>query len=298
MQFNLFDAMRIFIEIIESGSFSRAAENLRIHRPAVTKALQQLEQHCGVRLLQRTTRRLQLTPEGDAFYRKSKPLLAQADDLLESFSPGRPIHGQLRVDMPVAVAALLVVPNLADFYRAHPGIDIILSSSDRRRDMLHEGLDCVLRMGELDDGDYIARPLGRVKMITCASPEYLAARGVPLTLDDLAHHEAVNWINKSNWQVMPWVFQTPEGPQEIKAPGRLVLDNSEVYLSAGLSGLGIVQGMQFFFQPYLASGQLVEVLPGNAPPPRKLSLLYPHRHLSLKVRAFARWLEGVLQVLH
>jgi DNA-binding transcriptional LysR family regulator len=146
MQINLFESIRIFIEIVESGSLSQAAENLQIHRPAVTKALQLLEQHSGTRLLQRTTRRISLTPDGEAFYRRSKPLLAQADELLESFGTDRAIHGQLRVDMPVSFATLRVIPNLPDFYRQHPEIDIILSSSDRRRDMLRDGLDCVLRV--------------------------------------------------------------------------------------------------------------------------------------------------------
>lgn len=298
MQINLLESIRIFIEIVESGSFSRAAENLQIHRPAVTKALQQLEQHGGVRLLQRTTRRINLTPEGEEFYRNSKPLLAQADDLLESFAPGRPLRGQLRVDMPVAFAALVVVPALADFYRVHPDIEIILSSSDRRRDMLHEGLDCVLRMGGLEDSSYIARTLGNIKMITCASPAYLATHGRPETLEELRHHQAVNWINSSSRQVVPWVFQTPSGTEEIHLSGRLILDNSEAYLAAGLAGLGLLQGMRFFLQPYIDSGRLVEVLPANPVPSRRLSLIYPHRHLSHKVRVFAEWVEALITVLH
>lgn len=149
MQMNLFENIKIFIEIVDAGSFARAAENLQIHRPAVTKALQQLEQESGVRLLQRTTRRLYLTPEGEEFYRRSKPLLSQADDLLESFAPDRPIRGQLRVDMPIAFARLLVIPHLPDFYQAHPEVEIVLSSSDVRRDMLRDGLDCLLRVGIL-----------------------------------------------------------------------------------------------------------------------------------------------------
>lgn len=147
MQMNLFENIKIFIEIVDSGSFTQAAENLQIHRPAVTKALQQLEQESGVRLLQRTTRRINLTSEGEEFYRRSKPLLAQADDLLDSFAPERPLHGQLRIDMPIAFARQIVVPKLPAFYQDHPDLEIILSSSDVRRDLLRDGLDCVLRMG-------------------------------------------------------------------------------------------------------------------------------------------------------
>lgn len=146
MQINVYELMRIFIEIVESGSFSQTSENLQIHRPAVTRAIKQLEQHTGVRLLHRTTRRITLTPEGEEFYRSSKPLLEQTDALLGSFVAGRSLCGQLRVDMPVSIAAMLVVPGLPDFYRHYPGIEVVLSSSDRRKDMLRDGLDCIVRV--------------------------------------------------------------------------------------------------------------------------------------------------------
>lgn len=294
MQINLFESIRIFIEIVESGSFTRAAENLQIHRPAVTKALQLLEQHSGTRLLQRTTRRINLTPDGEEFYHRSKTLLAQADELLESFSSDRVLHGQLRIDMPIALAALLVIPNLPDFYKQYPQIEIILSSSDRRQDMLRDGLDCVLRVGELDDGDYVAHKMGSIKMTTCASPGYIALHGMPESLEDLRGHQVINWINSSSRQIMPWTFTTPEGTAEVTLPGKLIVDNSQAYVSAGLAGLGLVQGMTVFLKPYIDSGQLVEVLPRNPSPDRKLSLLYPHRHLSRKVRIFTEWLESLL----
>ncbi|MGF6189330.1 LysR family transcriptional regulator [Serratia sp. 2723] len=294
MQINLFESIKIFIQIVESGSFTQAAENLQIHRPAVTKAVQQLEQHCGIRLMQRTTRRINLTPDGEEFYRRSKPLLAQTDELLESFGPDCALRGQLRVDMPIAFAVSRVVPNLPVFYREHPNIEIILSSSDRRQDMLRDGLDCVLRMGELDDGDYIARPMGNIKMTTCASPAYLAVHGTPKNLEELQQHQAVNWFNSSSRQTIPWTFETPSGAVEVNLPGKLVLDNSETYIAAGLAGLGMLQGMNLFLQPYLESGLLVEIMPDYPAPSRKLSLLYPHRHLSRKVRVFAEWLEDLL----
>ena len=294
MQINLFESIRIFIEIVEAGSFIQAAENLRIHRPAVTKALQLLEQHCGTRLMQRTTRRIDLTPDGEAFYRRSKPLLAQADELLESISSERVLHGQLRVDMPIALAALLVIPRLPEFYSKYPDIEIVLSSSDRRRDMLRDGLDCILRVGELDDSDYVPHRMGNIKMTTCASPGYIALHGMPETLENLRDHQAINWVNSNSRRTMPWTFTTPEGPREITLSGKLVVDNSEAYVAAGLAGLGLVQGMNVFLKPYLDSGQLVEVLPGNPSPDRKLTLLYPHRHLSHKVRVFTEWLERLL----
>lgn len=294
MQINFFESIKIFIEIIESGSFTQAADNLQMHRPAVTKALQQLEMSCGVRLLQRTTRRINMTTDGEEFYHRCKPLLAQANSLLDSYAVDRPLCGQLRVDMPIAFASLLVVPNLPDFYRANPEIEIILSSSDRRRDIVRDGLDCVLRVGNLEDGDYIAKPLGDIKMTTCASPVYIATHGKPETLDDLQQHQAVNWINSSSRQIVPWTFQTDSSIKEVRLSSKLVLDNSEAYIAAGLAGLGLLQGMNIFLQPYLDNGRLVEVLQENRAPPRKLSMLYPHRHLSRKVRMFGEWVEGLL----
>ena len=295
MQINVYELMRIFIEIVESGSFSQTSENLQIHRPAVTRAIKQLEQHTGVRLLHRTTRRISLTPEGEEFYRSSKPLLEQTDNLLGSFVAGRSLCGQLRVDMPVSIAAQLVVPKLPDFYRHYPGIEVVLSSSDRRKDMLRDGLDCIVRVGPLDEGDYVARSLGKIKLVTCASPAYLAEYGVPETLDDLQNHQGVNWFNVNSRQIMPWVFQSASGIEELNLPGKLVLDNSEVYIAAGLAGLGLLQGMDFFLRPYINDGRLVEVLPGHPVPARQLSVLYPHRHISPKVRAFTQWLETVLK---
>ena len=291
------DTLTLFVRIVERGSFSAAAADLGFSRPVATAAIKALEASLGARLLQRTTRRLYLTPEGEEFYRRSKPLLSQADDLLESFAPDRPIRGQLRVDMPIAFARLLVIPHLSDFYQAHPEVEIVLSSSDVRRDMLRDGLDCLLRVGDLEDGDYVARSLGEVALTTCASPGYLARYGAPATLEDLQSHLAVNWVNSSSRQIMPWRFQTPEGIRQIAIPGKLVLDNSEVFTAAGLAGLGMLQGMRFFLQPYIDSGQLVEILPDFPAPRRPLSLLYPHRHLSHKVRVFADWLQGLVATL-
>ncbi|EKA1638927.1 LysR family transcriptional regulator [Salmonella enterica] len=294
MEINLLEHIRIFIEIVESGSLTRAAEHLRIQRPAVTRALQQLERQSGVRLLQRTTRHISMTPEGEDFFLRGKTLLAQADDFLETFSPSRALSGRLRVNMPVSFATLLVIPNLPDFCQKHPDLEIILSSSDRRQSIYRDGLDCILRMGDTEDGDYIARPLGDVAITTCASSVYLNKHGVPDSLDDLQHHQALNFINSNNNQIVPWEFATSDGPRKITLPGRIILDNSEAYIAAGLAGLGLMQGMNFFLQPYINSGRLVEVLPEHPAPARKLSLVYPHRNISRRVRVFAEWLEGLL----
>lgn len=249
MQMNLFENIKIFIEIVDAGSFSQAAENLQIHRPAVTKALQQLERESGVRLLQRTTRRLYLTPEGEEFYRRSKPLLSQADDLLESFAPDRPIRGQLRVDMPIAFARLLVIPHLADFYQAHPEVEIVLSSSDVRRDMLRDGLDCLLRVGDLEDGDYVARSLGEVALTTCASPAYLARYGAPATLEELQSHLAVNWVHSSSRQIMPGDSRPRRASGRSPFPASWCWTTRKSLPPPGWRGWGCCRGCASFYSP-------------------------------------------------
>ncbi|MBN6334230.1 LysR family transcriptional regulator, partial [Escherichia coli] len=168
-------AMQLFIRVADLESFSRAAETLALPKGSVSRQIQALESHLGVRLLHRTTRRVQLTQDGMVYYERAKDLLSNLDELDGMFQHDpASISGRLRVDMPVGFAKKMVIPHLPDFYQAHPEVEIVLSSSDVRRDMLRDGLDCLLRVGDLEDGDYVARSLGEVALTTCASPGYLA----------------------------------------------------------------------------------------------------------------------------
>lgn len=196
--------------------------------------------------------------------------------------------------MPIAFARLLVIPHLSDFYQAHPEVEIVLSSSDVRRDMLRDGLDCLLRVGDLEDGDYVARSLGEVALTTCASPGYLARYGAPATLEDLQSHLAVNWVNSSSRQIMPGDSRPRRASGRSPFPVNWCWTTLKSLLLPGWRGWGCCKGMRFFLQPYIDSGQLVEVLPDFPAPRRPLSLLYPHRHLSHKVRVFADWLQGLV----
>ena len=296
MKLNLFETMQVFVSIVETGSLAKAAERLEMHRPAVTVALQQLEQMLGVRLLHRTTRKINLSPEGQAFYRRCRLLLAEVEETIDSFKDQDVLHGTMRVDLPVVLANSLVVPALPAFYRHHPDLHLTLTSTDRLVDLVAEGLDCTVRIGELGNLDYVARPLGHVDMMTCASPAYLAGKPALEKVSDLNQHDIINFFNSQNNQVMDWVFQSGGQAEKHQFPSRMMVDDSDVLLSAAVAGLGIVQGLKLSFQPYLNEGSLVQVLPQFPVPSKKVSLLYPfHQHLPRKVRLFGDWLSELLQ---
>lgn len=293
MRGNITNYMDIFVHVVESGSFIRAAEQLQMHRPAVSKAIQQLEAELGVQLLHRTTRRLSLTGEGDAFYQRAKALLGEMDTLIASYSPTQAIRGSLRLDFPLTLAHSLLIPALAQFQALYPDIDIVLTSSDRRIDLIAEGIDCVVRLGELADSSFIARRIGEVAMITCAAPAYLARYGQPQTLEQLAQHKAVNFFSDRSREVMEWKFVLNGKVVSHRVDSAILLDNSDTFLSCGLAGMGLIQGVAFALQPHIASGALVPVLTHYRSAPKAVSVLYPDkRNLSPRVRVFIEWFRA------
>ncbi|HHW7506886.1 TPA: LysR family transcriptional regulator [Mannheimia haemolytica] len=296
MAINLFELMKIFVQLAECGSFTKTAERLKLHRPAVTKGIQQLEEHLNTRLLQRTTRQIHLTPEGEAFYQRCKLLLGEVDDVLQNFSPNRSLAGLLRVDMPTLVAKSLIIPQLAEFYARYPQLKIVITSTDSQIDLVKEGVDCSLRFGGLADSDYVARKLGELKMLTCASPDYLARFGTPQNLDDLSRHQAVAF-SLPNRRLLDWDFQTPQGNISLPVPNwQLAVNCAEDYVTAAENGLGIIQAIQSFVAAPLANGHLQEVLPTFPMPPKAISLIYPSRsHLAEKVKVFGDWVQTLLQ---
>jgi DNA-binding transcriptional LysR family regulator len=192
---NRLEAMQIFVRVAELAGFTRAADSLGLPKASVSTAVQQLETSLGARLLHRTTRKVQLTQDGRVFYERCKDLLADMDELQTMFQQGeQALRGRLRVDMSSGVARNFVVPRLPQFLQAHPQIELELSSTDRRVDLVREGFDCVLRVGALGDVNLIARPLGRFRIANCASPAYLRAHGTPQTLEDLAEHQLIHYV--------------------------------------------------------------------------------------------------------
>jgi len=296
MQLNMLEAMNIYVNVVEQGSFTRAAEVLDLHRPAVTRAVQNLEQDLGVKLLHRTTRQVNMTDEGAEFYQRCLSLLNELEDVRHTFSRTQPPRGRLRLDIPITLARAVIIPALADFQCRYPDIDIVLGTSDRRIDLIAERVDCVIRLGELNDSSFIARRLGTARMATCAAPAYLEKHGTPHTIDELVKsHRAVNFFSNNSLQIMEWKFTVEGKITAIKMPSSILVDNSEAFLSCGLAGLGILHGLRPSLAPYIARGELTEILTDFPPPPKPLSLLYPdRRYLAPKVRAFIDWLHDIL----
>ncbi|MEZ2604200.1 LysR family transcriptional regulator [Kluyvera intermedia] len=290
-------AMQLFIRVAELESFTRAADTLGLPKGSVSRQIQALENHLGCRLLHRTTRRVLLTQDGMVYYERAKDLLSNLDELDSMFqSDPSSVSGRLRVDMPVAIAKNVVIPRLPEFLQQYPGLEMELSSSDRLVDVIREGFDCVVRVGTLKDSGLIARPLGKLAIINCASPAYLARFGCPESLEDLSNHALVHYT--TNLGVRPQGFEVARDndTQWVKTGGVLTVNSTETYHAACLAGLGIIQVPRVGVRDALRSGKLVQILPQHRAEPMPVSLIYPHRrNLSRRVHLLMEWLTGVLQ---
>lgn len=290
-------AMQLFIRVAEQQSFTRAAESSGLPKGSVSRQIQALENELGTRLLHRTTRRVHLTQDGMVYYERAKDLLANLEELDGLFlhDPSS-ISGRLRVDMPVAMAKNLLIPRLPAFLQQYPGIELELSSSDRLVDVIREGFDCVVRVGTLKDSGLIARPLGKLAVINCASPDYLARFGYPQTLDDLSAHAVVHYAHNLGSRPPGFEVWLDGQTQWVKTGGILTVNSTETYNAACLAGLGIIQAPRVGLREALRARKLVEILPQYRAAPMPVSLIYPHRrNLSRRVHLFMEWLSGVMK---
>ncbi len=296
---NRLEAMQIFARVAELSSFTRAAESLGMPKASASNAVQQLESALGTQLLHRTTRKVQLTQDGQAFYERSKDLLADMDELQSMFQQGeQSLRGRLRVDMPSAMSRKYIMPRLPQFLQAHPQIELELSSTDRRVDLVREGFDCVLRVGALGDVNLIARPLGHLRVGTYASPAYLRSHGTPRTLEDLAGHRLVHYVSTLGAKPDGFEYADPDDASFRSLPmaGALTVNNSEAYEAACLAGLGLIQAPAVGLRHLVEQGLLVEVLPQYRAEPMPVSLLYANRrNLSKRVRVFMDWMAETLR---
>jgi len=285
-------AMQLFIRVAELESFSRAAETLSLPKGSVSRQIQALENMLGTQLLHRTTRRVSLTQDGMVYYERAKDLLTNLDELdgLFQHDPSS-ISGRLRVDMPVGIARNLIIPRLPAFLQQYPGIEVELSSSDRLVDVIREGFDCVVRVGTLKDSGLIARPLGRLSVINCASPDYLERFGYPETLDDLASHAVVHYAATLGTRPQGFEYFNGTSTQWVKTGGVLTVNSTETYHAACIAGLGIIQVPRVGVRDSLRTKKLIEILPQHRAEPMPVSLIYPHRrNLSRRVHLFMEWL--------
>lgn len=288
--------LRAFARVAELGSFSRAAEQLGLPRGRASDAVRRLEQRWGVRLFQRTTRRVRLTAEGELALARAQPLLAEADGLQSLFQPaGRGLSGRLRVDAPHALARTVLIPRLGEFLAQHPQIDLALSTSDRLVDLVDEGFDLVLRVGPLADSGLVARPLGQLPMRNAASPAYLRRHGLPREPADLDRHRLVHYGHAL--RAADAAFEWEERGRVHARPmaAALSVNGTAAYEAACLAGLGLVQAPSIGLAPHFATGDLVELLPAHRAPPLPVHLLQPHRRqVPARVKAFADWLAPLI----
>jgi DNA-binding transcriptional LysR family regulator len=293
---NRLDSLQMFVRVAELSSFTQAADSLGLPKARVSTAVQQLEGLLGTRLLHRTTRRVQMTQDGQAFYERCKDVLADMDELQAMFQQGvQALRGRLRVDMPVLISRDQVIPRLPEFLADHPQLEIELSSTDRRVDVVREGFDCVLRVGSLVDSGLVARPLGALRQINCASPAYLKQHGTPTTLADLAGHRLVHYVPTLGAKSVGWEYEHEGRNRTLAMGGVLTVNSTEAYQAACLAGLGLVQLPAAGVKSRLASGQLVEVMPQYRAPSLPVSLLYANRrNLPKRVQVFMAWLAQIL----
>ena len=295
-----FDAMRLFTRIVELRSFTQAAHDLGYPKATVTHAIKQLEARLGVRLLQRTTRQVTPTPDGEAYYQRCVCLLADLEETEAVFSSAqKQPAGKLRIDLHATLAMHFILPVLDQFCARYPLIELEIGMGDRLVDLVREGVDCVLRVGELGDSSMVARRLALLEQLTCASPAYLAAHGTPENLAQLDGHRAVNFFSTQTGKVWPFDFKVAGQRHSVALPGTVSVNNADAYHACCRAGLGLIQAPRYHLEQALAAGELVEVLPEWRPDPLPVSVLYPHhRQLSARVRVFADWVASLFDGVH
>jgi DNA-binding transcriptional LysR family regulator len=285
-----FQEMQVFVRVADRRSFSLAAEDLQIPRATVTNLIKRLESRISARLLERTTRQVRLTHEGEAYYHRCVRLLADLEETENSFRNANP-KGLLRANLQGTLARHFVMPALGDFLTQYPDITLQVSEDDRLIDLVREGVDCVLRAGTLQDSSLIGRQVARMEQVTVASPEYLQRHGVPATLADLQSHFAVDYVSSATGRPASLDFCVGDKVVEYHLKARISVTGADLYTGAAVSGLGLVQVPKYRIAQELAEGRLIIVLTQAPPPPMPVSVLYPqNRQLSARVRVFTQWL--------
>lgn len=285
-------AMQTFVRVAELGSFTKAAEGLKLPNATVSMRVAQLEEHLRVKLLSRTTRRVSLTDDGAAYLERVQRLLNELAEI-ESHLAGamqRP-RGRLRVDVPAAAGRHVLASALPAFFVRYPEVVLEIGSSDRPVDLITEGVDCVIRGGLTHDDSLVARPLGAFEVVTCAAPSYLARRGTPAVPQDLHAHQCVNFFSAKTGRIFPFEFVRGGEKLEITGSHQVAANDADTYVEAGLAGLGVMQAPRTRqLQELLDTGRLTALLTDWSAGQLPLVVMYPrNRHLSTRVRVFVDW---------
>ena len=291
-------AVRAFLRVVDTGSFTRAADSLELPRNTVTKLVQSLETHLQVKLLNRTTRRVATTSEGAIYHERMSRIVeewqeAEADLGGTRRKPG----GRLRVDMGSLLATQLVIPALPAFHARYPDLQVDIGATDRLVDLVSDRVDCAVRAGKITDPSLVARHIGDPSFVLCATREYLDAHGTPSTPADLeSGHKIVRYFYAGSGRKAPLVLHS--GNEQVTVNGRYVVavNDANAAIAAGLAGLGVLNALRFSVQSHLDSGRLVPLLPDWSAEPVPISIVYaPNRHLSARVRVFVDWMVEVFE---
>jgi DNA-binding transcriptional LysR family regulator len=295
MNMDRLHAMELFVRVVEAGSFSTAARDLRLGQPAVSKTIAGLEDRLGVRLLLRTTRRLSPTEAGHAFYERARRALAEADEAeIAARGLAGGLEGRLRICAPVTFARLHIAPHLPDFLAAHKKLRLEMVMDDREMDLLADNIDVALRLGPLADSSLIARKIAETDRLVVATPAYLAAHGTPATPSDLLMHQVVIYDQPTGGDV--WCFRQGTAELSVKVSSRLSFSAAEGVREGVLAHCGLAIVSRWMMAPELASGSVLRLLADWRLPPMELSVVYPAGRLpSAKARAFTGWFEATLQ---
>ncbi|MNO64172.1 HTH-type transcriptional regulator DmlR [compost metagenome] len=286
-------AMKVFVRIYERSSFTQAADDLNLPRATLTHTLNQFEAWLGTRLLERSTRKVRPTLDGEAYYQRCVQLLAELEEAELAFRSVAP-KGRLRVDLHGTLGKHFVIPALPQFMVRYPDIELSISEADRHVDLITEGVDCVLRAGTLGDSTLIGKRVANLRQITCASPAYLRQHGEPTNLDDLKNHRAVNYVSRTTAKLFPFQFMVGGELREVAIEGAVSVFGAQIYAASAIAGLGLIQCPHYRMEAQIAQGLVKEILTDTPPPPMPVSVLYPHnRHMSPRVRVFVDWLGEV-----
>lgn len=292
------ELLRVFARVVECQSFTKAAGSLRVPRSTVSTAVKELEDRVGARLLQRTTRSVAPTNDGIAFYERCLRLIADYEEVEGLFrvSAAR-LRGHLRINVPGRVGRLIIAPALPDFFAKYPDITLELGVTDRVVDLHVEGIDCVIRVGELGDSNLIAKRVSDIAIVNCASQAYIDRYGTPRRLQDLKRHRMITYVPPMSGKPEPWEYVHAGETRAVDVPVSVMVDNAEMLIACGLAGLGLFQVPAYDIGDHIRRGELVEVLPRHRPAPMPVHIVYPHRrHLSGRLQAFIEWASEMLRL--
>lgn len=285
-------AIRTFVRIAEAGTFAKAADALQLPRSTASKLIADLEDHLGTKLIQRTTRSINVTPEGAEYYERAVRLLA---DVVEMDAAAADAHaspkGHLRIDIGSSLANNILIPALPVFLSLYPQVEVHLGVSDRPADLINEGVDCVIRGGALADTSLVARRICELAFVTCAAPHYLERHGAPSVPYDLEQgHVLASYFSSLTGRPLPLLFQRRDETFEVRGRTMVAVNESTAHLTSLVTGLGIGQTFRHVAQPHIDDRTLVPLLTEWSRPALPLYVMYPpNRHLSAKVRVFVDW---------